>query len=227
MCNRHDVVKLLLVISLGNNIKVINMKKYTLTALALAAASLVSTQAFAQAKEGPWMVRVRAVSLSSANTDTTSLGLSVNDIVLPEVDISYFFSPNLAAELILTVPQEHNVSSTVLGGKIGTLSQLPPTLLVQYHFPMNGYKPYVGAGINYTKFTTSDIPLGGSQVTPDSSSWGGALQVGVDVPMSGNMYFNFDVKKVYIGTNINYLGSSVGSLRVDPLLVGVGIGWRF
>jgi outer membrane protein len=227
MCNRHDVVKLLLVISLGNNIKVSNMKKYTLTALALAAASLVSTQAFAQAKEGPWMVRVRAVSLSSANTDTTSLGLSVNDIVLPEVDISYFFSPNLAAELILTVPQEHNVSSTVLGGKIGTLSQLPPTLLVQYHFPMNGYKPYVGAGINYTKFTTSDIPLGGSQVTPDSSSWGGALQVGVDVPMSGNMYFNFDVKKVYIGTNINYLGSSVGSLRVDPLLVGVGIGWRF
>jgi outer membrane protein len=227
MCNRHDVVKLLLVISLGNNIKVINMKKYTLTALALAAASLVSTQAFAQAKEGPWMVRVRAVSLSSANTDTTSLGLSVNDIVLPEVDISYFFSPNLAAELILTVPQEHNVSSTVLGGKIGTLSQLPPTLLVQYHFPMNGYKPYVGAGINYTKFTTSDIPLGGSQVTPDSSSWGGALQVGVDVPMSGNMYLNFDVKKVYIGTNINYLGSSVGSLRVDPLLVGVGIGWRF
>jgi outer membrane protein len=223
MCNRQDVVKLVLVISLGNNIKVINMKKYTLTALALAAASLVSTQAFAQAKEGPWMVRVRAVSLSSANTDTTGLGLSVNDIVLPEVDISYFFSPNLAAELILTVPQEHDVRLN--GGKIGTLSQLPPTLLVQYHFPMNGYKPYVGAGINYTKFTTSDIAKG--TVTPDSSSWGGALQVGVDVPLSGNMYFNFDVKKVYIGTNINAGGSSLGSLRVDPLLVGVGIGWRF
>ena len=203
------------------------MKKYALTALALAAASLVSTQAFAQAKEGPWMVRVRAVNLASANTDTTGLGLTVNDIVLPEVDVSYFFSPNIAAELILTVPQEHNVSSTFFGGKIGTLSQLPPTLLVQYHFPMNGYKPYVGAGINYTKFTTSDIPLAGSQVTPDSSSWGGALQVGVDVPLSGNMYFNFDVKKVYIGTNINYKGNSLGSLRVDPLLVGVGLGWRF
>jgi outer membrane protein len=171
------------------------------------------------------MVRARAVSLSSANTDTTGLGLSVNDIVLPEVDISYFFSPNLAAELVLTVPQEHNVSATKLGGKIGTLSQLPPTLLVQYHFPMNGYKPYVGAGINYTKFTTSDIAKG--TVTPDSSSWGGALQVGVDVPLSGNMYFNFDVKKVYIGTNINAGGNSLGSLRVDPLLVGVGIGWRF
>jgi outer membrane protein len=173
------------------------------------------------------MVRVRAVSLSSANTDTTSLGLSVNDIVLPEVDISYFFSPNLAAELILTVPQEHNVSSSVAGKKLGTLSQLPPTLLVQYHFPMNGYKPYVGAGINYTKFTTSDISLGTTPVTTDSSSWGGALQVGVDVPLSGNMYFNFDVKKVFIKTNINADGNSAGTLKVDPLLVGVGIGWRF
>jgi outer membrane protein len=199
------------------------MNKHTLTALALVAASLVSTQAFAQAKEGPWMVRVRAVNLASANTDTTGLGLSVNDIVLPEVDISYFFSPNLAAELILTVPQEHNVRAN--GANIGTLSQLPPTLLVQYHFPMNGYKPYVGAGINYTKFTTSDI-LGGA-VTPDNSSWGAALQVGVDVPLSGNMYFNFDVKKVYIATNINASGNSAGTLRVDPLLVGVGLGWRF
>jgi outer membrane protein len=201
------------------------MKKHVLTALALAAASLISTQAFAQAKEGPWMVRARAVSLTSANTDSTGLGLTVNDIVLPEVDVSYFFSPNLAVELILTVPQQHDVKSN--GTKIGTLSQLPPTLLAQYHFPMNGFKPYVGAGINYTKFTTSDIALGSIPVTTDSSSWGGALQVGVDVPLSGNMYFNFDVKKVFIKTNINAGGNSVGTLKVDPLLVGVGIGWRF
>jgi len=201
------------------------MKKHVLTALAIAAASLVSTQAFAQAKEGPWMVRARAVNLSSANTDTTGLGLTVNDIVLPEVDVSYFFSPNLAVELILTVPQEHDVKAN--GTKLGTLSQLPPTLLAQYHFNLKGYKPYVGAGINYTKFTTSDIKLGTTPVTPDASSWGGALQVGVDVPLSGNMYFNFDVKKVWIGTNINAGGASAGSLRVDPLLVGVGLGWRF
>jgi outer membrane protein len=205
------------------------MKKHVLTALAIAAASLISTQAFAQAKEGPWMVRARAVSLSSANTDSTGLGLSVSDIVLPEVDISYFFTPNIAAELILTVPQQHDVKSTVVGSKIGTLSQLPPTLLVQYHFTgLNGYKPYVGAGINYTKFTTSDIALpGGTVVTPDGSSWGAAFQVGVDVPLSGNMYFNFDVKKVLIKTNINAGGNSAGTLKVDPLLVGVGIGWRF
>ena len=201
------------------------MKKQVIAAVALAAATLVSGNAFAQAKEGPWMVRVRAVSLQSANTDNTGLGLSVNDIVLPEVDVSYFFTPNIAAELVLTVPQQHDVRSTVLGGKIGTLTQIPPTLLLQYHFNLNGYKPYVGAGINYTRFTTSDI-LNGT-VTPDDSSWGGALQFGVDIPLSGNMYFNIDVKKIALATNINSGGKSLGSFRVDPLLVGVGIGWRF
>ena len=199
------------------------MSKHTLKTLVLAVAALAGVQAFAQEASGPWMIRARAVSLTSANTDTTGQGLSVNNITLPEVDISYFFTPNIAAELNLTVPQQHDVMSN--SAKIGTLSHLPPTLLVQYHFPMKGYKPYVGVGINYTKFTTSDI--GSGTITPDSSSWGGALQVGVDVPLSGNMYFNFDVKKVYIGTNINTGGNSLGSFRVDPLLVGVGLGWRF
>ena len=200
------------------------MKKHVLSALAIAATSLISTQAFAQAKEGPWLVRARAVSLSSANTDSTGLGLSVNDIVLPEVDVSYFFTPNIAAELILTVPQQHDLKSN--GGKIGTVTQLPPTLLLQYHFTnLNGFKPYVGAGINYTKFTNYDITVPG--VSIDSSSYGAALQVGVDVPLSGNMYFNFDVKKVLISTNVNAGGNSLGTLRVDPLLVGVGLGWRF
>ena len=198
------------------------MKKHVLTALALAAASLVSTQAFAQAKEGPWMIRARAVNLASANSDGSPLKLTVNDIVLPEVDFTYFFSPNLAAELILTVPQQHDLKAG--GAKIGTITHLPPTLLLQYHFPMNGFKPYVGAGINYTKFTGYDLPAG---VTIDSSSTGAALQVGVDVPLSSGMYFNFDVKKVYIGTNVYSGTTNLGSFKVDPLLVGVGIGWRF
>jgi len=203
------------------------MKKHVLTALAIAAASLISTQAYAQAKEGSWMVRARAVSLTSDNgTDTAAIsGLKVNDIVLPEVDFTYFFSPNLAVELILTVPQQHDV--TLKGAALGTITHLPPTLLAQYHFPMNGYKPYVGAGINYTKFTTSDIKAGAAVLTPDESSVGGALQFGVDVPLSGNMYFNFDVKKVFIQTKINAGGASLGTFKIDPVLVGVGLGWRF
>ena len=200
------------------------MKKQLLCA-AVAVAGLMTSNAFAQAAEGPWMVRVRAVHLDSANKDSTGLGLSVNNKTIPELDISYFLSPNMAVELILTVPQKHTLSSSALGGPIGTLKHLPPTLLAQYHFTGNsGFKPYVGAGINYTRFSSVNLPAG---VDIDRNSYGSALQVGVDMPLSGNMYLNFDVKKVYISTDVTVAGADVGSFKVNPLLVGVGLGWRF
>ena len=200
------------------------MKKQLLCA-AVAVAGLMTSNAFAQAAEGPWMVRVRAVHLDSANKDSTGLGLSVNNKTIPELDISYFLSPNMAVELILTVPQKHTLSSSVLGGPIGTLKHLPPTLLAQYHFTGNsGFKPYVGAGINYTRFSSVNLPAG---VDIDRNSFGAALQVGVDIPLSGNMYLNFDLKKVYLGTDVTVAGLDAGSFKVNPLLVGVGLGWRF
>jgi len=200
------------------------MKKQLLCA-AVAVTGLMTSNAFAQAAEGPWMVRIRAVHLDSANKDSTGLGLSVNNKTIPELDISYFLSPNMAVELILTVPQKHTLSSSALGGPIGTLKHLPPTLLAQYHFTGNsGFKPYVGAGINYTRFSSVNLPAG---VDIDRNSYGAALQVGVDMPLSGNMYLNFDVKKVYVSTDVTVAGADVGSFKVNPLLVGVGLGWRF
>jgi outer membrane protein len=185
---------------------------------------LVAGNAFAQAKEGPWMVRVRAVNLTSANTDSTPLGLSINNKTIPEVDISYFITKNVAVELILTVPQEHTLNSKVVGRDIGTLSHLPPTLLAQYHFDVPGFKPYLGAGINYTKFSSVNLSVPGADV--DRNSFGAALQVGVDIPLSGNMYLNFDLKKVYIGTDVSLNGAKLGAFKVDPVLFGMGVGWR-
>ena len=169
-------------------------------------------------------MRVRAVHLDSANKDSTGLGLSVNNKTIPEVDISYFFNKNVAAELILTVPQKHDLSSSVLGGRIGSLKHLPPSLLLQYHFDAPGFKPYVGAGVNYTRFSNVNLPAG---VDIDRNSCGGALQVGVDIPLSKNLYLNFDVKKVYIKTDVFAGGAKAGTFKVDPVLVGVGLGWRF
>ena len=198
------------------------MKKNLLAVAVLCA--LTSGAAFAQQAESPWLVRVRAVHLDSANKDSTGLGLSVNNKTIPEVDITYFFNKNVAAELILTVPQKHDLSSSVLGGRIGSLKHLPPSLLLQYHFDAPGFKPYVGAGVNYTRFSNVNLPAG---VDIDRNSWGGALQVGVDIPLSKNLYLNFDVKKVYIKTDVFAGGAKAGTFKVDPVLVGVGLGWRF
>lgn len=197
------------------------MMQKTLLALG-AVCALSSGAALAQQQDGQWMVRARAVHLDSHNGGVAgAAGVSVNDKWIPELDISYFFTPNIAAELILTYPQKHNVR---LGGdKIGTLKHLPPTLLAQYHFTNFGaFKPYVGAGINFTRFSSVNILDGALDVK--KNSWGGALQVGFDYALDKNWSLNFDVKKVYIDTNVS---GGVGKFKVDPVLVGVGVGYRF
>ena len=197
-------------------------KQITLAAAALC--TLMSGAAMAQqTTEGPWLVRARAVHLDSANKDSTGLNLSVNDKWLPEVDITYFFNKNIAAELILTVPQRHPLSAG--GTAIGSLKHLPPSLLVQYHFTdAPGFKPYVGAGVNYTRFSSIRLPAG---VDVDRNSFGGALQLGVDIPVAKDVYLNFDVKKVYIKTDVSAAGNKIGTFKVDPVLFGIGLGWRF
>lgn len=200
-----------------------------LVARTLIAATLAAGAFAVQAAESPWLMRVRAVNLDSANKDTTGLDLSVNNKVIPEVDFSYFFSPNLAAELILTYPQKHTLSSK--GAEIGTLKHLPPTLSLQYHFaPNDTFRPYVGAGLNYTIFSNVEFaPAVDAALSPSvkHTSVGLSFQVGFDYEISKNLYLNVDIKKVQIGTKVYSKGTEVGKFKVDPLLVGVGLGFRF
>lgn len=198
-------------------------KTLALATLALAAAASLTLPLAAQAQQGPWQVRVRALNLDPANKDGTGLNLSVNSKTFPEVDFSYHFSPQVSAELILTYPQKHTVKSG--NTEIGSIKHLPPTLTAQYHFTdLGSFVPYVGAGINYTRFSSVNLPPG---VTIKNSSVGAALQAGVDVPIDKTMTFNFDVKKVQIATNVTAAGVERGKFKVDPLLVGIGLGWRF
>jgi outer membrane protein len=168
-------------------------------------------------------VRVRAVHVGPQNSSSPLTGVEVSSKTIPEVDISYFFSNNISAELVLTYPQQHDVSLN--GAKIGTVKELPPTLLAQYHFsPGSAFDPYVGAGLNYTLFSSVNIP--GLDVS--KSSLGGALQVGFDVPLKNNMSFNVDLKKVYMKTDVSTsAGAYVTSLKIDPILFSVGLGWKF
>jgi outer membrane protein len=198
-------------------------KLFNRVAVALVLAGGVALPLAAQAQEGPWLVRVRAVNLDSANKDSTGLDLTVNDKVIPELDISYFFTPNIAAELILTYPQKHTLKAG--GTEIGSLKHLPPTLTAQYHFTQLGaLKPYLGAGLNYTRFSSVELPAG---VSIDKNSYGLAVQAGVDYTVAKNVYLNFDVKKVQISTKVSSGSTELGKFKVDPLLIGAGVGYRF
>lgn len=190
----------------------------------------------AQADQGDWLVRMRALDIQPRNQSDSipTLGVPANAITLndkwaPEIDLSYFLMKNIALELILTYPQRHDVSLN--GAKIGTAKHLPPTLTVQYHFfPDGKFRPYLGAGINYTQFSDVNLSVPGvGQLDMGRSSWGGAFQAGIDVEVGKNKFINFDLKKIYIGTDVKLAatGITVSHIRLDPLVLGVGFGWKF
>ena len=199
------------------------MFKRTVLALAALTAALAAPMAAHAQDSGSWIVRARALHLDPANDDSAGIGVGVDSKTFPEVDISYFFTPNLAAELILTYPQKHDVD--VNGTKIGSVKHLPPTLSLQYHFTnFSGFRPYAGVGVNYTRFSSVDLPAG---YDIDRNSWGWALGAGVDVPLGGGWLFNVDVKKVQIDTDISVNGTKATNFEIDPLLFSIGIGKRF
>lgn len=202
------------------------MKRTAIT-IAIAAATLTAGAALAQ--ESPWMVRARAVHIDPADRSSPIGGVTESDLItvstktIPEVDISYFFTPNWAAELVLTYPQKHTVK--VDGTSIGSFKHLPPTLTLQYHFLPNAtFSPYLGAGINYTRISSVKLD---NDISLEKNSWGVALQAGFDVKLNRNWSINVDVKKVQIRSDVSMAGEQISRVKLDPVLFGVGVGYRF
>lgn len=205
------------------------------TPLALAIAAVIGIAALpTQAQDlSNLMVRARAVNLNFADKSDAvpnvipADGITVNSKTIPEVDLTWFFSPNVSAELILTYPQKQTVSVAGLGA-IGTFKHLPPTLTVQYRpFPGAAVQPYVGAGLNLTYTMNVNMKALGKPVTLDAYSVGPALQAGLDIPIDKKWSFNVDVKKIYIRSDVYLDGGRISTAKLDPWAVGVGFGYRF
>ncbi|MGO4282517.1 outer membrane protein [Cupriavidus sp. OV038] len=201
----------------------------TLAALAASAAFAAPAMA-AEEAQGNWMVRMRGTFLDMSNKSDPVGGVGASDRIhvnnkwIPEVDITYFIVPHIAAELVLTIPQKQDVSLD--GQKIGTFKHLPPSLLLQYHFIPNGtFRPYIGAGVNATRVYGADIA--GNTLNLDRWSVGPALQIGMDYKLTKNWFLNVDAKKVWISSNVYAGGVKVSTVKLDPWLFSAGVGYRF
>jgi outer membrane protein len=232
------------------------MKK-SLLVLALVAAFAPT---LAQAEAGDWVVRARAANINP--NEDSDLGKTVNKNVAPvmsngaelkvdsntilEFDISYYFTKNIAAELILATGSKHDVSvsrepgAVVPNQLLGSVDVLPPTLTVQWHFnPDQTIDPYVGAGINYSAFLDKRLevrqgPLAGSDIKVENDSWGYALQAGVDINLKDGWLINADVKYISLDTDVKLRNPLAGNawtkiddLDINPWVFGLGIGKKF
>ncbi len=186
----------------------------------------VSTDA--HAAQGDVLVRLRGIvvapDVSSSGTLST-IHSGVDTTAVPELDFTYMFTDSFGAELILATSR-HGLSSDL--GNLGKVSVLPPTLTLQYHFNDAGrIRPYIGAGLNYTLFYHNSLAVGGQGVDITNHSFGPALQAGVDFAVTDQWFVNLDVKKVWIKTDASLGGADLGTLHINPWIVGFGVGRRF
>ncbi|MDY6951507.1 MAG: OmpW family outer membrane protein [Thermodesulfobacteriota bacterium] len=195
----------------------------------------VSAPTYAMEGDSPWLVRLRVLSVVPDEDNTglmaggDDLGgdVEVDDAFTAELDISYFFTENIAAEMIFGVAN-HDVEVDLGGADIdlGDVWLLPPTLTLQYHFmPAAQFRPYVGAGINYTIFFGEDE--GDADEIEYDDGFGYALQAGFDWGLNEKWGLNVDVKKIWLETDVEVDNAVTTEVDLDPWFIGVGVSYKF
>ena len=198
--------------------------------------SIFNSQAsFAKAENSyDWIIRSRALYVKTDTTSTVStLGghVATTSDLVPEIDITKFFTPNIAAELIAATTHQDVFlkGSPALGNKtsLGSVNLLPPTLTLQYHTnPYGTFRPYAGAGLNYTFFYGTKTG-GAATSLKYKDNMGYALQLGFDYMINDRFGINFDVKKIFLKTQVQVNNSYTANVRLDPWLIGGGLSYRF
>lgn len=224
------------------------MKKSLLT---LALLSTLSNAAFAN-QAGDILVRGGATMASPDSAKSAILlggsadngmSLSVDDNTQLGLNFVYFFDTNWALELLAATPFTHDVTIHdpkgtlgVDGAKLAEVTHLPPTLSALYYFDTGtAFKPYVGAGLNYTiffneEFESAPQSLGLSNLELDGS-FGYSFQIGADYEIDKNWSLNVSARYIDISTNVSFDvgGDSIGSstVDVDPMVYSIMLGYKF
>lgn len=210
-------------------------KSLLLTALL----STVALTGFASASHAAdykdWMdkerfqVRGRMIGVLAKGEGTvggTTMKTGVDNAYVPEVDLTYYFTKNISAELI-AVTSKHTVSANT--SKLGDVWVLPPTLTVQYHFtPDSQFSPYVGAGLNYSWFYGEDASSSFTKLGVDGGL-GYAVQAGFDYWINKNWGLNLDVKYIDLNVDVSVNNGALhaNDVKLNPFVVGAGVSYRF
>lgn len=199
--------------------------KHVLTAACLSGAvALAAGPALAQS-HGDWTFGIGVASVDPSSDNGTLAGSNVS-VASDEsliFTVEYFVRDNLGIELLAATPFEHDI--TIDGVGEASTKHLPPTLSLNYHFTNDSaWKPYVGAGINYTNFFDEETALGSLDL---DDSFGFAVQAGVDYQISDTGSIRLNIRWFDIDTDAKLDGAPIGTAEIDPLLFGLSYVHKF
>ncbi|WP_105190155.1 OmpW/AlkL family protein [Pseudoalteromonas sp. T1lg48] len=208
---------------------------------------LLGTSSLAHANLSNLSINVGAINVnpdsevSKLDQDPT-LGLNVDDDTQLGITIDYALNDNWVLELIAATPFSHDVDGRagLKGASIGEVKHLPPTLLGQYHFGQAGdkFRPFVGAGINYTIFFDEEAGqdlktvLGTNDVDVElDDSLGLAAQVGFNYALDKNWGLHGMVSYMDIDSDASVYANGVKALtvdiKIDPVVAMFGVRYSF
>jgi outer membrane protein len=142
-------------------------------------------------------------------------------------------TPNIGVELVIGVPPKITAKATgtvaFLGDDVLSAKNVAPTLLFNYHFgaPGDTWRPYAGAGINYTKFVSVKSKLAPNVEMSDST--GLAVQLGIDYAPSKDWGLFASIAKVQTKSKLVASGATVLTTEIDfrPTTYSFGVSYRF
>jgi len=174
----------------------------------------------------PWAFRTR-VALSGNADESEPSGFTAYSGLTLEAAVSRDLGRRLAAEA--SARTESREIDREVGGdpaeRLGSLEILPLTAALLYRPPFYGsVRPYAGAIVCLTLvweksgfLDTLDVPI---QVDP-------GIQLGLDLVLSATAFLNLDVRWNTLTLDIESEGERLARLRVNPLTLGLGVGFRF
>ncbi|WP_311065706.1 OmpW family outer membrane protein [Halomonas sp. DWK9] len=178
---------------------------------------------------GDFFTRVGVAKVAPKSDNGTLAGgafaVDVQDKTGVAFTLGYRFHDNVGVELLAALPFEHDIALN--GDNLASTKHLPPTLTLQY-YPLGGsdsqVQPYVGAGINYTRFSDESLAIGELEL---DDSWGAAAQVGVDLLIDDHWALNAAAWYLDIDSDATINGAAAGTVAIDPLVVMAGLSYRF
>ena len=143
------------------------------------------------------------------------------------------FTPNLGLELVLGIPPRIHAKATgttaFLGDDVLSAKNVAPTLLLTWHFgqPGDTWRPYVGAGLNYTRFTGVRSKLADDVEMSDSLGW--AAHAGIDYRINDRFGLFASIGASKVKSDLVARGATVLKTTIDfrPTTYSAGLSYRF